>query len=427
MRILGRSSGICCALAALGCTVATGLFAVAARADQPEFPYTAYVCIDNAYVRSGPGKHYYPTDKLKRGNAVEVYRQAPGGWLAIRPPRKSFSWVPASSLQPTQGRLGVLIGDRVASHIGSRLNDSLSAVQVWLERGEQVEILAAEPLSVNGEQSLWCKIAPPSGEFRWIYGKFVDRSRPAPSVPFVALEPLAPAPPPPVETSALAPDAATLPAYSGPIASDSFDAHLTAVDLALSATVVQQMSTWRFDDLERRAERVLNQAQTADQRERARRLLDRVAKFEDIKRRSDAIAGIEVFNRSDMGASRSRLQLTAMTTAPTAPILPQPAPSMVTPAGSTAPHYDAVGKLTSVRSLRPNAPPYALLDANREPIAFVTPGAGVDLRPLLGHQIGVSGTRGYMPEFKRPHITAMLAEPLDGSDVIMALRDQMRR
>jgi hypothetical protein len=197
---------------------------------------------------------------------------------------------------------------------------------------------------------------------------------------------------------------------------DAFDSNLTAVDLALSATVVQEMSTWRFDDLERRAERVLDRAQTSDQRDNARRLLDRIAKFEDIKRRSDAIAGI------DTVPDRRRLLLTGLTTGPAN----QTWPSGVSLAGATS-RYDAVGKLTTVRSQRPNAPPYALMNADREPVAFITPMPGVDLRPLLGRQIGVNGQRGYMPEFHKPHVTVMQAEPLDGSDVIMALRDQMRR
>ena len=199
-----------------------------------------------------------------------------------------------------------------------------------------------------------------------------------------------------------------------------FDSNLTAVDLALSATVVQPMSTWQFDDLERRGERLLDRAHTADERDNARRLLDRIAKFEDIKRRSDAIAGI------DSTPERHRFQLTGLTTGPTDPFATGGATSRVALAGGTS-RYDAVGKLTAVRSQRPNAPPFALLNADHEPVAFVTPSPGVDLRPLLGRQIGVSGQRGYMPEFRKPHITAMQAEPIDGSDVIMALRDQMRR
>ena len=51
------------------------------------------ITADDVYVRSGPGENYYPTDKLKAGQEVEVYRHDPGGWYAIRPPKGSFSWV----------------------------------------------------------------------------------------------------------------------------------------------------------------------------------------------------------------------------------------------------------------------------------------------------------------------------------------------
>ncbi len=415
MRLFCRSLGCCCA-------ALIGLAAIAAPAQQPDFPYTAYVSIDAAYVRSGPGKHYYPSDKLVRGDAVEVYREDPGGWLAIRPPRGSFSWVPASQLQPTKHNLAIVIGDRVASHVGSKLDESHDVVQVRLERGEAVEIVAAEPLTIDGQQELWCKISPPSGEFRWIYGKFVDRNQPPPDSVARSLT-RAPGDSPPDSgaptTHALAPEGYSVDSNSA-ASTLPFDSNLTAVDLALSATVVQLMSTWQFDDLERRGERLLDRAHTADERDNARRLLDRIAKFEDIKRRSDAIAGI------DSTPQRHRFQLTGLTTGPTDPFATGGATSRVALAGGTS-RYDAVGKLTAVRSQRPNAPPFALLNADHEPVAFVTPSPGVDLRPLLGRQIGVSGQRGYMPEFRKPHITAMQAEPIDGSDVIMALRDQMRR
>jgi len=400
-----------------------GFAAIAARAQQPDFPYTAYVSIDAAYVRSGPGKHYYPTDKLVHGEAVEVYREDPGGWLAIRPPRGSFSWVPASGLQPTKHHLAIVTGDRVASHVGSKLDESHDVVQVRLERGEEVEILAAEPLTVDGQQELWCKISPPSGEFRWIYGRFVDRNQPPPdpvAPSYVRVPGDVPADPVAPSTHALAPENNSADSKSDSSALLPFDSNLTAVDLALSATVVQPMSTWQFDDLERRGERLLDRAHAADERDNARRLLDRIAKFEDIKRRSDAIAGI------DSTPDRHRLQLTGLTTGPTDPFATNRATTGVALAGATS-RYDAVGKLTTVRSQRPNAPPFALLNADHEPVAFVTPSPGVDLRPLLGRQVGVSGQRGYMPEFRKPHITAMQAEPVDDSDVIMALRDQMRR
>jgi hypothetical protein len=224
-----------------------------------------------------------------------------------------------------------------------------------------------------------------------------------------------------VQTAVVASPAVPPPAVSGiapPADAGSFNSDLTAIDLALSAVVVQEMPNWNFAELERRAERLLASAQNGDQRARAQQLLDRIAKFDDIKRRSTAVARIDTL--TDTRPDRARLQLTAMTTA-------APLTASAAFAGTGSPHYDAVGLLANVRSVRPNAPQFVLLDANRTPIAFVTPAPGLNLRPLVGQQVGISGTRGYMPEFRKPHITAMQADPLDGSDVIMALRDQMRR
>src|SRR5690349_13195071 len=61
-------------------------------------PYEARVIVSGAQVQSGPGDNYYATDNLNQGDAVEVYREKPGGWLAIRPPEGSYSWVAARDL-----------------------------------------------------------------------------------------------------------------------------------------------------------------------------------------------------------------------------------------------------------------------------------------------------------------------------------------
>ena len=61
------------------------------------FPYKATVASEDVYVRSGPGQNYYPTDKLKRGQEVEVYRHDPGGWCAIRPVEGASPGSPAGS------------------------------------------------------------------------------------------------------------------------------------------------------------------------------------------------------------------------------------------------------------------------------------------------------------------------------------------
>src|SRR3972149_4832905 len=71
-------------------------FAVIVAAEQAaaEFvPYEARIISLSAEVRSGPGENFYPTDTLAQGETVEVYREEPSGWLAIRPPPESFRWV----------------------------------------------------------------------------------------------------------------------------------------------------------------------------------------------------------------------------------------------------------------------------------------------------------------------------------------------
>ena len=54
----------------------------------PAFPYKAYINREEVNVRSGPGEEYYPTDKLKIGQEVEIYRHDPGGWFAYLSARR---------------------------------------------------------------------------------------------------------------------------------------------------------------------------------------------------------------------------------------------------------------------------------------------------------------------------------------------------
>ncbi len=43
-------------------------------------------------------------------------------------------------------------------------------------------------------------------------------------------------------------------------------------------------------------------------------------------------------------------------------------------------------------------PKFALVDANNKVVSFVSPGPGVELQAYVGQQIGVMGSKGYMPE-----------------------------
>ena len=115
--------------------------AATSAAAEPSFPYKACVTADDVYVRSGPGDNYYPTDKLKAGTEVEIYRHDPGGWYAIRPPKGSFSWVSSRHLQFEANNLATVTDERIAARVGSRISDTRDVIQVRLHKGETVEVL----------------------------------------------------------------------------------------------------------------------------------------------------------------------------------------------------------------------------------------------------------------------------------------------
>ena len=91
------------------------------------------------------------------------------------------------------------------------------------------------------------------------------------------------------------------------------------------------------------------------------------------------------------------------------------APTAATPiagAKSNSP-YDAVGTLRPVVSRRPGTPQFALVNAQGQVVTFITPTPDVNLQPFIGQQIGVTGSRGYIPEFRRAHVTAARVAPLN--------------
>jgi hypothetical protein len=97
-------------------------------------------------------------------------------------------------------------------------------------------------------------------------------------------------------------------------------------------------------------------------------------------------------------------------------ITPTPGPAPAAVAGSVAATqalYDAVGTLKPVVSRRDKAPRYALVDDHGDVVTFVTAAADVNLQPYVGKRIGVRGSRGFMPEYRRAHVTASRVTPLE--------------
>jgi hypothetical protein len=169
----GGSAGLTMRLNAALALMLVALVSPASWAD--EFPFDGYIAAGQAEVASGPGRRFYTTARLPRGSKVEVYREDDAGWLAIRPPEGSFSWVPAEHVELLEDDMG-----KIASAAESWIGTSIEQVkqhksQVSLKQGELVQIIDRKKIATKEGEEAWLKIAPPAGEFRFVHSRDVSR------------------------------------------------------------------------------------------------------------------------------------------------------------------------------------------------------------------------------------------------------------
>ncbi len=380
-------------------------------------PYTARVVGEDVYVRSGPGTDYYPTAKLQTGDEVEVFRRDPGGWCAVRPPRGSFCYVALGKLKPLGQGVAVARENKVEAHVGSSLGDMRDVIQVRLDHDEPVEVLE-EP--DHDRDDAWVKIAPPAGEFRWISSRYIERSRPATAGRGGQRGSFAALPEPRRWTDESIANSAgvtsgprtSVAGWSRPGGRDTSGkdasgrggaSELEQMNQEISRRVVLNVSQWQFDDLKQRGQRALDSATNDADRDDAQHLLDKIARFEDIRQRREA------FDRGSLGpgavASNVALPGSSLAAAPAAVAIPS--------APTVDPRYDGAGRLTPVVSQKTGAPQFALVDANGAVIQFVSPAPGVNLQPYMYRRIGVSGPRNFAPEYQRQVINAQRITLLD--------------
>jgi hypothetical protein len=203
------------------------------------------------------------------------------------------------------------------------------------------------------------------------------------------------------------------------------------IDRALARIVVAEPSQWKLDAIRQRTDHALHEASTESERHKLRELQDRIARFDDIRRRSLALESPQHVALRDSTASEDR---ESHESSPSLAGEDQNAPARLDPIresprdsqprlGETRPReYDGVGKLTPVVSERPGAPRYALVNRDDEVVTFVTPAPGVHLKSFEGAYVGISGQRGYMPELKKPHVTALRIKPLETAPSRIARR-----
>ncbi|MEM6689962.1 MAG: SH3 domain-containing protein [Planctomycetota bacterium] len=143
-----------------------------------ETPFDVFVVQEQAYAYSGPSSKHYRTDSLRHGQQLEVYLQVDGGWLGIRPPKGSFSWLPADTVTvEPDGETAVVNHDQTVVWVGTQLGKApKSGWQVRLDAGEIVTILGRNEGPGPAGPTEWLRIIPPNGEFRFVHQSEVVRT-----------------------------------------------------------------------------------------------------------------------------------------------------------------------------------------------------------------------------------------------------------
>ncbi|MEK6247145.1 MAG: hypothetical protein N2C12_03140 [Planctomycetales bacterium] len=330
-----------------------------------QLPYQAYVQSDQVYLHSGPGKNHYATSKLKRGQAVEVYRHEPGDWVAVRPTQSSFSWIAARHVKQQDGDIGEVIHDHAAAYIGSELSDARDTRHVYLKEGDLVEIIGERKQIEldDGSKENWYKIMPPSGEFRWMQRQNLTRNPIGSEANGSQVRPAG------FQEEAENGEADDKPVVaSGP----------GRLDLELSLIVAERRALWDFTELRARAESEIENAETPLERGKARLVLKEIKQYEKLKKRYQT-------------ASQPGKAVT---------------PEKKQPGSENLASFDGVGRLTPVVSRRVGAPKFALTEMKGYVVMFVTPEFGVDLDPYVGKVVGLTGKRGSLPRLKKTLLLA---------------------
>jgi hypothetical protein len=148
------------------------VFAAALPGQAQTSPNVRVITAGEVLVRSGPSDKFYPTMKLHQGDKVEVVvpQRAEGqqpGWVAIKPPRGSYSWINQRFVEIMVPGTGKVVADApVPVLVGSsETNERPTRESAKAARGSQVIILDKPNYTDSG---VWLPIVPQPGEVRYI-------------------------------------------------------------------------------------------------------------------------------------------------------------------------------------------------------------------------------------------------------------------
>jgi len=129
------------------------------------------VTLPEAELRSGPSTNaqFYPTNTLRKGDVIEVIKnkKAPAGWLAVKPPAGSFSWINAKFVTKENEHTATVAKEDADVLIGSPLKDGPPTARATpLTRGTLLTIVG-KPLRAS-DGSEWLPVQPHATEIRYV-------------------------------------------------------------------------------------------------------------------------------------------------------------------------------------------------------------------------------------------------------------------
>jgi hypothetical protein len=357
--------------------------------------------------------------RLKRGEVVEILgEQTDDGkkWYKVAPPAGEFRWIHQRDVTQREPAHRPVV---TVSNSSENVPDGTADIQLAAETGPvATEIWRASPLGTTANSTSQAPVgdvaAPPLAA---VVNPLGDESKALEKVPSESQSTAAP----PGPNDALLPQPTPNPNTPTENASTR---RLTELEMRLSRIVAEPPATWQIEPLESELEQLLGTAQTVAERNAIQITLSKVDRFASIGRRYRQMAPdvARSLDRSTMPTAGIPFGAGAGDPRTTADIAsgsqPSAAGQSIADGGQLtedSSRYDAVGVLRPVVSKRPGAPQFALLNDRGQVVSFVTPTPDVNLQPYVGHRVGITGTRGFIPEFQRAHVTAGRVAPLDNT------------
>jgi hypothetical protein len=132
---------------------------------------TMTITVPEVEVRSGPSLQCYPTSKLKYNDRVEVIGKSDKnpGWLSIKPPPGSQTWINATFVKMTGQHVGVVFhpdGIAIPVKPASNVSNQEPTIEIAkVQPGTQVVVLGEPKYHSTGA---WLPIEPTPGEVRYL-------------------------------------------------------------------------------------------------------------------------------------------------------------------------------------------------------------------------------------------------------------------